>query len=276
MTQARAQSRPPRPQVVLTVTEQSWLTPHIVRVTAGGPGFEAFKMNEFTDKYAKLIFIDPALGLAPPYDLEALRAELPQEQWPVIRTYTVRRVDVERQELSIDFVVHGTAGVAAPWAAAAQPGDTLTLMGANGAYAPDPTNDWHLLVGDESAIPAISSALQALPADAVGLVYLETQDPSSPLDVTVPAGVKLVWLERPEPGAQPGLLAEAIRAGDWLPGRVGVFAHGERESMKAVRAALKERDPDTMKVSLSGYWAYGRTEDKFQAEKREPIGQIDT
>jgi NADPH-dependent ferric siderophore reductase len=54
-----------------------------------------------------------------------------------------------------------------------------------------------------------------------------------------------------------------------------VFAHGERESMKAVRAALRPRLTEQDQLSLSGYWAYGRTEDRFQAEKREPIGRLD-
>jgi NADPH-dependent ferric siderophore reductase len=53
-----------------------------------------------------------------------------------------------------------------------------------------------------------------------------------------------------------------------------VFAHGERESIKAVRAALKARLGDGDQLSLSGYWASGRTEDVFQSEKRQPIGQI--
>jgi len=86
--------------------------------------------------------------------------------------------------------------------------------------------------------------------------------------------LSLVWLHRDHPGATPRLLADAISAGPWLPGRVGVFAHGERESMKAVRAVVKPRLTDDDQLSLSGYWAYGRTEDVFQAEKREPIGQL--
>ena len=65
-----------------------------------------------------------------------------------------------------------------------------------------------------------------------------------------------------------------MAAGPWPEGRVQVFAHGERESMKAVRALLKERGVPRGDFSLSGYWALGRTEDRFQAEKREPIGQI--
>jgi NADPH-dependent ferric siderophore reductase len=267
-------ARPARPQAVLTVLRREWLSPHTVRITAGGPGFDALRMNEFTDKYAKVIFVDPALGLTPPYDLAALRESLPPDRQPVTRTYTLRRADARRQQLAIDFVVHGPEGIAAPWAAHAEPGDILTLSGAGGAYRPDPGCDWHLLAGDESALPAICSALEALPGDARGIAYLETCDPGEYLDATPPSGMEVIWLHRPEPGSQPRLLADALLAGRWLAGRADVFAHGERESMKAVRSALKARLGDGDQLSLSGYWASGRTEDVFQSEKRQPIGQI--
>jgi NADPH-dependent ferric siderophore reductase len=267
-------TRPARPQAVLAVQHREWLSPHTVRITAAGPGFEALRMNDFTDKYAKILFVDPSLGLTPPYDLDALRASLPSDRQPVTRTYTLRRADPGRQELTIDFVVHGDRGIAAPWAARAEPGDLLTMSGAGGAYRPDPDCDWHLFVGDESALPAICSALEALPADARGLAYLETSDPGEYLDATPPSGLQVSWLHRPEPGSQPQLLADTLAAGPWLPGRADVFAHGERESMKAVRAALRARLGDGDQLSLSGYWAAGRTEDVFQSEKRQPIGQI--
>jgi NADPH-dependent ferric siderophore reductase len=267
-------TRPARPQAVLTVLRRERLSPHTVRVTAGGPGFDALRMNEFTDKYAKIIFVDPGLELTPPYDLAALRESLSPDLHPVTRTYTLRRVDVQRQQLAIDFVVHGDEGIAAPWAAHAEPGDLLTMSGAGGAYHPDPGSDWHLFAGDESALPAICSALEALPGDARGIAYLETSDPGEYLDVTPPSGVEVNWLHRPQPGSQPRLLADALLSGSWLPGRADVFAHGERESMKAVRAALRSRLGDGDQLSLSGYWASGRTEDVFQSEKRQPIGQI--
>ena len=275
MTEAATKTRPQRPQAVLSVRRSEWLSPEMVRITAGGAGFSAFRTNDFTDKYVKIIFADPSLGLTPPYDLAALRESLPAEERPVTRTYTVRRVDPDQEQLTVDFVVHGADGIAGPWAASARAGDLLTLSGAGGAYAPDPSADWHLFAGDESALPAISSALEALPGSARGIAYLETAHPELAAHVTAPTGVELRWLRQNKPGTEPQLLADALTAGPWLPGRVGVFAHGERESMKAVRAALKTRDLGGGSRSLSGYWAYGRTEDRFQAEKREPIGRIE-
>src|ERR1700729_4075674 len=91
-------ARPARPQAVLAVLGREQLSPHTVRITAGGPGFDALRMNEFTDKYAKILFVDPALGLTPPYDLAALREPLPPGQQPVTRTYTLRRADEQRQQ----------------------------------------------------------------------------------------------------------------------------------------------------------------------------------
>jgi NADPH-dependent ferric siderophore reductase len=273
-TSPAGRPRQARPQAVLTVLHRERIAPHTVRITAGGPGFGSLRLNESTDKYAKIIFADPALGLTPPYDLAALRESLPPGRQPVTRTYTLRRADPRRQQVDIDFVVHGDKGIAAPWAARAEPGDTLTLSGFGGAYRPDPGSDWHLLAGDESALPAICAAIDALPADARGIAYLETSDPGEYLDATLPSGLQVTWLHRPHPGTEPRLLADALLAGPWPAGRADVFAHGERESMKAVRAALKDRLGDGDQVSLSGYWAAGRTEDAFQSEKRQPIGQI--
>src|ERR1700761_4916001 len=183
MTTSDAPSeRRARPQAVLSVQRREQLNAHMVRIVAGGPGMAQFRPNDFTDKYAKLIFVDPALGLTPPYDLAELRASLPPEQRPVTRTYTVRSVDLDEQQLTLDFVVHGAAGLAAPWAARAQAGDLVTLSGAGGAYRPSPDVDWHLFAGDESALPAISSALEALGPGARGRADLETCDPEHRLD----------------------------------------------------------------------------------------------
>src|ERR1700735_5897942 len=88
-------ARPARPQAVLSVLRREQLSPHTVRITAGGPGFDALRMNDFTDKYAKILFVDPALGLTSPYDLAALREALPPDQRPVSRPYTLRRGDAE-------------------------------------------------------------------------------------------------------------------------------------------------------------------------------------
>ncbi|WDF34327.1 siderophore-interacting protein [Arthrobacter agilis] len=268
--------KPPRPQAVLTVVETFWLSPHLVRVVAGGPGFADLQECDATDMYAKLLFARPDLGLVPPYDLAALKQELPAEDRPVKRTYTIRWLDRDAQRLAIDFVVHGDAGIAGPWAAAAKPGDPLVLMGPSGKWSPDPDAAWHLFVGDDSALPAIAAGIEALPRTAVGHAYLEVDSPAEIISLDAPAGLDLHWLLRNGlPAGTTTLLADAVSTGPWPEGRVDAFVHGERGAMKALRDVLfKERGLPRSQVSLSGYWAYGREEDTFQAEKREPIGQI--
>lgn len=269
-------SRPPRPQLVFDVLATAWVTPHMVRVTLGGPAFDEFQPKDVTDSYVKLLFAKPELSLTPPYDLVALREQLPPEDVPVTRTYTVRRINPADRTIDVDFVVHGDEGLAGPWAARAKPGDQIALMGPGGAYDPDTTADWHLLVGDESATPAIAATLEALPEDAAGVVFLECGSSEDMIELVTPRGVEVVWVRRDaRDDATKFLLANAVSAYPWPAGRVQVFAHGERESMKALRDVfLKERGLLKEQLSLSGYWAAGRTEDRFQAEKREPIGVI--
>jgi NADPH-dependent ferric siderophore reductase len=278
--------RPARAQIVLSVVRTAWLTPRMVRVIAGGPGFADLVGNDAapitsTDKYTKIIFAKAGLGLTPPYDLAALRETLPQEDWPVVRTYTIRWIDEDARQLAIDFVVHGTEGIAGPWAASAVEGDPLVLGGVGGAYAPNADTDWHVLAGDESALPAIASALAAMAPEARGVAHIEVEDDSDVQLLRAPDGVLVNWILRGH-DRRTEALAEAVDAsleqdGTTIPAdaAVQVFAHGERESMKAIRAVLARRGVTRDRFSLSGYWAYGRTEDRFQAEKREPIGQIE-
>lgn len=279
MTTPVPRPRRERPQHVLTVERTERLGPNLVRVTLTGQSLAQFTDTGCTDSYVKLVFVDPALGLEPPYDLAELRQTLPPEQRPVTRTYTVRRVDRAAQRLELDFVVHGDAGLAAPWALAARPGDRLVLTGPGGGYAPDPAAGWHLLAGDLSALPAIAVALEAMPATARGIVHLEVEDRADILDLAAPDGVQVDWLVNPDT-SDVDFLARAIDAGPWAaePGVVApdvqIFAHGERESIKAVRAVLRRREVPREAISISGYWARGRTEDVFQAEKRQPIGAI--
>ncbi|BCB77451.1 siderophore-interacting protein [Phytohabitans flavus] len=268
-----------RTQHVLAVQATEWLTPHVVRVVAGGESLAGFADNGHTDAYVKLLFVDPALGLEPPYDLAELRATLPVEQRPVVRTYTVRWVDQTAQRLAIDFVTHGDTGVAAVWAAGAKPGDRLVLSGPGGGYSPDPSVAWHVFAGDLSAVPAIAASLEALearPGDAAGVAYIEVADPADVLELKCPEQVAVRWLVNPDPD-DAAFLARTLDAGDWpvATDAVQVFAHGERESVKAMRAVLRDRGVPRESISISGYWARGRTEDVFQAEKREPIGRID-
>lgn len=260
--------RPDRPQAILTVVSTETITPNLIRITAGGEGFDAIRDNESSDKYVKIMFADPAFGLVPPYDLAALREHSP-EMLPRNRTYTVREMDRERKQLTIDFVVHGDEGIAGPWAKTAAPGDTLVAMGAGGAYRPDSAAPWHLLIADHTALPAVSAAIEVMDADARGQVIANVAHAEDRLLPEVPAGITVTWVEDDE------ALIAAVADLEWPEGTPQVFAHGERETIKAIRRILKEREVPRESLSISAYWARGRAEDQFQAEKREPIGQID-
>lgn len=249
-------------QVVLDVVATERIGEHVQRLTLGGDGFDDFRDNPYTDKYVKILFVDPALGLEPPYDVQALRRELPKHQRPVRRTYTVHSVDPESRTLVIDFVVHGDAGVAGPWAARAKVGDKVAFSGPGGKYAPDQRADWHLFVGDASALPAISAALTALPADAVGTAFIEVPGPADEWDLAVPQGVDVTWLHRGLGERGPSPLVDAVQSMVWKPGRVHAFVHGEKSAVKSLRRhLLEDRGVDKRMLSLSSYWTRGSAED---------------
>ncbi len=238
--------------IQLTVTRTEAVTPVIRRVWFRSDDLSAFAESDWTDRYVKLQFPD------------------------AVRTYTALFPDVVAGTMAIDFVTHGDEGVAGPWASAAQPGDRIEVRGPGGAYRPDLTADWHLLAGDESAIPAITAALERLPADAVVRVVVLVEDTGHEPALPLPAGAELTVLHRatlaegPE-GPEAQSLAAAVRALEWLPGRVHAFVHGEAaEVMHDIRPyLLKERGLDRDQVSISGYWRRGRSEEGFRQWKAE-------
>jgi NADPH-dependent ferric siderophore reductase len=257
------------------------LTRHMVRVLLGGRGFDTFKPSEFTDSYVKVVFVADDVdvaGLPQPLTLDSFN-QLPPQRRPVVRTLTVRRADPASRELAIDVVAHGEHGTAGGWAAAARPGQPVYLMGPSGAYTPDPAADWHLLAGDESALPAISVALAALPADAVGQAFVEVAGPEDEIALVAPEGVQVHWIYRggradlvPEERAgDHAPLIEAVRTAPWLPGQVQVFIHGEAQAvMHNLRPYIrKERGVEAKWASMSGYWRRGRTEETFRQWKKE-------
>lgn len=270
-----------RPVHTFAVVRTGQLSEHMTRVVLGGTGYDTFRPSEFTDSYVKVIFVryDVEVAALPqPLTLDSFDG-LPNEDRPVIRTLTVRHADPLAREISIDVSVHGDHGVVGPWAVDAQPGQPVYLMGPSGAYAPDPAADWHLLAGDESALPAISAALEALPADAVGKAFIEVAGPADEIELTAPPGMQLNWLHR---GGRADLvgqdragdnapLVEAVTTTLWLPGQVQAFIHGEAQAvMHNLRPYLrKERGVAAKWASISGYWRRGRTEETFRQWKKE-------
>lgn len=242
------------------------ITPHMVRIVLGGPGLAEFRVGEFTDHYVKLLFAPRGVTYPEPFDIERIRAELPRDQWPSMRTYTVRRWDEQRRELTIDVVYHGDEGLAGPWAARAQIGDQVHFAGPGGAYAPRPDADWHLMVGDESALPAIAAACERVPAGVRVVAMLEVADAAEEQELGCTGVLHTTWLHR-RPGA-PEQLLDAVRSLEFPPGRVHAFVHGEAGIVRGVRRHLvDERAVPRELLSVSGYWRRGVDEDGWQAEK---------
>jgi NADPH-dependent ferric siderophore reductase len=263
---ARPVRKTPQPHLGRVIRTQR-LTPHMQRVVFGGDGLAGFEAGTRTDHYVKLVFPAEGVEYPEPFSMARVREEFPREQWPVTRTYTVRAWDPELRELTVDFVVHGDEGLAGPWALRARPGDTMLMLGPGGAYAPDLSADWHLLVGDESALPAIAAALESLPKGAEVRAFVEVGGPEDEQKIDTDAEV--VWLHR---GTAPvgSLLVSALAALEWPEGRVHAFVHGEAGFVRDLRRVLRvERQIPREDLSVSGYWRLGHTEDRWQAAKPE-------
>lgn len=274
---AAGPAKPRKPQINLTVRETLQLSPTMIRVVAEVQQPELFQDIEPPEKYVKLVFFNPALGLDAFPDYWSLKDSLPADQQPVTRHMTLRKVAADRSEVWIDVATHGDSGYAGPWAMHAQPGDTMVVVGPGGKWIPDPAATWTLLAGDDTAIPAIMANVEALPAGARGEVILEVDGAENEQDLSLPEGLKLRWCHRNSQEQDTRALVEAVKTTTWpqFTDGVQVFAHGEREAMKMLRPLLFEHHGLSRdQVSISGYWAAGRTEEAFQAEKRTPIGKV--
>lgn len=249
------------------------LTPTLVRVVLGGPGLDGFAMPDSTDAYVNVAIPPAGAPYGGVFDPRAVREEYAEEHWPARRRYTVRAWDEAARELSLDFVVHGDSGVAGPWAAAAQPGDVLVFEGPGSGYRPDPEADWHLMIGDESALPAIAASLEALPADAVAVVRLVCDGAEHELVLDSPARLDLAWLHRTGDADE---LATAVAGLTFPEGRVHAFVHGEAEEVRAIRRhLLSDRGLARADMSCSPYWRRTMTDEAWRRVKRDFVAAMD-
>jgi NADPH-dependent ferric siderophore reductase len=251
------------------------ITPRLIRVVVGGEDLDGFGAGAFTDHYVKLQIPPPGAPYAAPFDAEDVKARLPREQWPRTRTYTVQDWDPERRRLTIDFVHHGDTGVAGPWAAAARPGDSLQLTGLGGAYTPDSAAGWHLLIGDESVLPAIAASLRRVPAVVPVHVLVEVGGADDEVPLDSPGDLRVRWLHRRDDHAD-DLLLRAVAALEFPPGTVHAFVHGEAAAVRAVRRHLiVDRGIPREALSVSGYWKRDRTEEGWREDKAEWNRQVE-
>jgi NADPH-dependent ferric siderophore reductase len=230
------------------------LTPSLVRVVLEDGDLAELVMPDATDAYINAAFRPASAAYDEVFDPQALRDTHPDDEPPARRRYTVRDWDPATHRLTLDFVVHGDSGVAGPWAAAARPGDVLVFTGPSGGYRPDPDADWHLMVGDESALPAIAAICEALGGREPAIAVIEVQDETD--ELPVPADVR--WVHRGDaPAGGADLLAAALDGLTAPPGAHG-YLMGETRAMVTLRAMLEARGIEHDAIFVKGYWNVGR------------------
>jgi NADPH-dependent ferric siderophore reductase len=270
-----APARPERPKRVATsatVARSEWLAPDMVRLVLTGPDLAKLPELEHTDHYVKLIFPGEGAAYRWPFDPDELQGTLPREEWPVTRAYTIRAFDRDTLELTIDFVAHGDEGIAGPWAASAQPGDQIGFYGPGGAWGPSPDGETFLLVGDAAAVPAIAAALDRLPQGAAAHVFVEVE--SADTHVPLPEGdaITTTWVHHADQPDRPigDQLADVVRAAGLPAGELHAFVHGNAGMVKTLRRWLfVEQGLPRDRVSISGYWRSGFTDEGWRSVKRE-------
>lgn len=245
----------------LAVRSAERLAPHLVRITLEGDELEGFASPGFDD-HVKLFIPDEASG-----ELHLPTAGPDGLVWgegprPTTRDYTPRRFDPAAGTLEIDFALH-EAGPATRWAEQARPGQALGVGGPRGSFLVPTGFDWHLLVGDDTALPAIARRLAELPAGARAVVVVEVDGPADRLPLDTEATLTTHWVHREDtaPGAtaaEPPLLT-ALRGVPLLSGDYHAWVACESSVAKAVRAhLLAERGAHPKWIRASGYWRRGR------------------
>ncbi|MFF5366438.1 siderophore-interacting protein [Streptomyces sp. NPDC013187] len=270
----------------LQVLRTRRLGPSLVRVTFGGPDLHAFH-SDGRDQSLSLFLPHPGQP-EPVVPLELGDGwwqgwrELPDDVRAVMRSYTLRDLRRDPDEIDIDFALHGIgpdasvqAGPASRWAARACAGDRVLLLGPaiadNRAIRFRPPEDTDLVVvwGDETAVPAASAIVESLPAGTRARVWLEVPHAGDIQDLATEADAEITWLVREEGSAKGSPMAlDALRDGR-LPSaeRPYVWIAGESGCVKELRRHfVRELGIDRRRVTFVGYWRRGVSEEQLRAE----------
>jgi NADPH-dependent ferric siderophore reductase len=177
---------------------------------------------------------------------------------PVRRRYTIRLLDPAAKSLTVDVVLHGD-GPGERWVRSALPGDRIEGIGPRGKIFPNPAADWHLFMGDESALPAILAMTESLPGDADATLVLEIPEAADEQEVLAAARTRVSWLHRvgSPPGDPAALAAEAADV-ELPPGNGHAYLLGEAKVVLAMRAVLARRGLPQEHMSPKAYWGRGR------------------
>lgn len=250
-----------------SVVRRVLVTPHMMRVTFGGGDLTRFGFQGF-DQWFRLAVPTHEEGdrfdnLPSNFGVGGYLKYLttPSGTRPAIRNYTARAFREDVAELDVDFVVHGTEGIAGPWAASVVPGSPraeVAFIDQGCGWKPVP-HDEVLLVGDESGLPAVAGILRDLPRDARGSAIIELFDLDDRQETDAPDGVEVHWVVR-DPAANPGTAALPVLAELAIdPARTYAFAVGESAVATGARRHLvAERGLPKQAVTFCGYWKRGK------------------
>jgi|SRR5690554_940987 len=263
---------------VLKMKGKEYITPHYIRVTLTGDVAD-FANTTLGDN--NKIFIPPK-GVQKVY-LPKIDSETkswihpPSAVAPYVRTYTHMGIDLEKEELTIDFVNHGEDGPASSWALNAQIGDELGV-----AMRTEPkelfpeTADWFLFAGDLTALPVIASILKTLPQNAKGVCIFEvpTKEDEQLLKSNAPE-IDFIWLHNPHPEKGSSLANEVKKVQLATTHKFG-FVACEFSSVKEIRNYLRNDCKWTSKeLHAYSYWKIGVAEDKSVKERQAEKNSID-
>jgi NADPH-dependent ferric siderophore reductase len=184
------------------VVRSERVTPHMVRITFAGDDISRLPVRGF-DQWFRLFLPredgDTDFGAVPEqFGMGGYIKYLTSKSGtrPPVRSYTLRTHRPEIGELDVDFVAHGDEGIAGPWAQRAEPGQKVALIDQGRGFDLLDDADFVVLVGDESALPAIAGILRDLPVDASGLALIEIPTPADEQPLVVPTGFEVRWLPR--------------------------------------------------------------------------------
>lgn len=255
----RHRSRPPGRMRVTTVRQVHRVTPRMARITFGGEDLADFESNG-TDQHVALYFYEPHIVLPRPFTSEAAKALLPTAK-PRLRRYTIRDHRPELAEVDMDFVLHGPDQLASGWAEQVRPGDEAIWFGPSPAYELSPDASWTVLLGDETALPAISVILAELPPGHRVFAAIEVADAAEEQELATAADASVTWLHRD--GVRAGELLHRHATALELPtGRGRIWGGAERSTMRSLRRHfVNDLGVDRADTHLTAYWTAGETQD---------------
>lgn len=225
------------------------LTPRMRRITLGGPELAGF-ISLGTDDHVKLLFPQNAEQAAA-LETMVLGAGKDNGPMPEMRDYTPRRYDLEKLELDIDFVLHGD-GPASTWAEQARPGQFLHIGGPRGSMIVPDIFDSYLLIGDETALPAIARRLESLAANRKALVVIEVENGAEQQVLESAAQVNVIWVLRE--GGKDNLLT-TVRQLQVPKGNLYAWVATETKVSRQIRRVLlDEHGLNEQFVKAVGYW----------------------